>query len=554
MRITLIIMAFFLFSGFQQEAGEEKVYNVLIISGSNNHDWKKTTPFLNNLLVASGYFRSDVTNRPDTLNYNTYKKYDVVISNWNSWPENDLRWPEETENGLLKYVEDGGGLLFFHSSTSAFYKWPGFKNISTAAWTDSTWHKKRSPVKVMSENHEHPITKGLSDFYTFDELWVNAEQNEKFQVLGSAINENLLEKGLSKQPAIFVSGYGKGRIFHTILGHDVRAMQNTGFQTLLLRAAEWAASGKVTQPVPQELMEYVPVEETQLSWVENDTTLALLDNERILWQFNFNTKYDKPFFHPIFVKRNMITCLSPDDHPWHLGQWFSWKYINDKNYWEYIDKNFHSEGITDIKSIMIRKEADHSAKITMEIEYHPENEKTVLKETRIIRVSPPQKDGSVLMDYNMDFEAVADSVVLDRTPLVGEPGGKSWGGYAGLSIRFNQDFMNSRFVSSFGDNINVNGKTGDYLYMGFKGIDGKQVGSVIMIPEVSKRDGEAWYTVNSQEIPFYYLSPAYLYFKPKTLTKGEHLILKYRIKHIEGDVSTDTLNTEYEKYLNWLKK
>jgi type 1 glutamine amidotransferase len=44
-----------------------------------------------------------------------------------------------------------------------------------------------------------------------------------------------------------VADYGKGRIFHTILGHDVKAMENEGFQTLLLRATEWAATGKVSQ-------------------------------------------------------------------------------------------------------------------------------------------------------------------------------------------------------------------------------------------------------------------------------------------------------------------
>jgi hypothetical protein len=30
------------------------------------------------------------------------------------------------------------------------------------------------------------------------------------------------------------------------------AMQCVGFQTLLLRSAEWAATGKVTQPIPTD--------------------------------------------------------------------------------------------------------------------------------------------------------------------------------------------------------------------------------------------------------------------------------------------------------------
>ena len=288
---------------------------------------------------------------------------------------------------------------------------------------------------------------------------------------------------------------------------------------------------------------------TKLSWVENDTTFALIENDHVLWQFNYNTKYGKPFFHPIFVKQNRITCLSPDDHPWHLGQWFSWKYINGVNYWEYIDKSFHSEGITEIKNIKFKKKPDYSAKISIGIEYHPKDAKTVLKEIRVMQISPPQKNGTVCVDYDFNFEAIADEVVLDRTPIEGQPNGKPWGGYAGLSIRFNQDFRNSRFVSSIGDNINVNGKTGDYFYMGFTGVDGKQVGTAIMISYDSKRDGEAWYTVNTPKVPFYYLSPAYLYYKPLMLTKGEHLNIKYRVVHLQGDVSEESLNKVYDKFV-----
>jgi type 1 glutamine amidotransferase len=57
---------------------------------------------------------------------------------------------------------------------------------------------------------------------------------------------------------VFTVDYGKARIFHLMLGHcgptaeDNPAMQCVGFQTLLLRGAEWAATGKVKQPVPKD--------------------------------------------------------------------------------------------------------------------------------------------------------------------------------------------------------------------------------------------------------------------------------------------------------------
>jgi type 1 glutamine amidotransferase len=51
---------------------------------------------------------------------------------------------------------------------------------------------------------------------------------------------------------LMVLAYGKGRIFHTTLGHDVFALSCVGFITTFQRGAEWVATGKVTQKVPAE--------------------------------------------------------------------------------------------------------------------------------------------------------------------------------------------------------------------------------------------------------------------------------------------------------------
>ena len=244
--LTLVISLFLIVSGCRKPDTASGKIKILILTGSNNHAWEQTTAVLDSSLRACGLFSFDVTTQPDTLKFEYLKKYDALLNNWNSWPENDLRWPEVAEKGLMRFVEEGGGLVFFHSSTSAFYSWPEFKQISTAAWIlDSTWHGPVSQVKVTVQNKTHPITHGLSDFYILDELWINAERNASFMALGTAVNT---EEDSGEQPAIFVSSYGKGRIFHTILGHDETALRNPGFQTLILRAAEWASTGQVSMP------------------------------------------------------------------------------------------------------------------------------------------------------------------------------------------------------------------------------------------------------------------------------------------------------------------
>ncbi len=530
---------------YSQEPGSIRI---LILSGSNNHEWEQTTKVLEGIYSEEDIFSYELTDMPDTLSLSAFKLFDVIVSNWNSWPENDLRWPRAAEEGLSDFIKGGGGFVTFHASSSALYKWPEFKKFSTGAWVmDVTGHGKVSSTRVSIQNHEHVITSGMADFYIQDELWVNAEENPKFEILGTATNNDLLTSGAEDQAAIMVSDYGKGRIFHTILGHDARSMRNRAFRTLMLRGTEWAASGKVTQAIPQELQLGDDLDK-DFNWFETDTSFALHKGEHIIWKYNFNELHGKPFFHPIVVGRNILTCISPDDHLWHLGQWFSWKYLNGVNYWEYQDGTYQSEGVTEIKEIDITKNPDYSAEIRLEILYHPINGENVLAESRLIKVSAPRDQGGVSMEYILKFKALAELVDINRTPITGEPEGQSWGGYAGLSIRFNQDFMNPQFFSSWSETEDVSGKPGDWLYMGFTGPDGKQAGSQIMVSPGSQRDGAAWYTISTEDLPFYYFSPAHLYYKPMELKKGEQIELKYRIDHISGVTDQEKLEQRFEKY------
>ena len=249
MKKRLFILTVLIFPVISQLFSMEKTeIRILILSGRNNHEWQQTTSFLENLFLQSGKFTVSVCEKPDTLKLIDFQKFDVVLSNWNSWPENDLRWPEKTEKALLKFIENGGGFVTFHASSSAFYKWPDFQKISTAAWImDSTSHGKPSETTVSIINKLHPVTKGMSDFQIFDELWLNAAVNPGFEILATASNQKITEEGIKAQPAIMVADFGKGRIFHTILGHDVRAMESEGFQAVMLRGTEWAATGKVSK-------------------------------------------------------------------------------------------------------------------------------------------------------------------------------------------------------------------------------------------------------------------------------------------------------------------
>ena len=53
-------------------------------------------------------------------------------------------------------------------------------------------------------------------------------------------------------PMIWTVSYGKGRVVHTPMGHDLKAMRCNGFIATLQRGTEWAATGKVTLPIPED--------------------------------------------------------------------------------------------------------------------------------------------------------------------------------------------------------------------------------------------------------------------------------------------------------------
>lgn len=515
----------------------EKPIRTLILSGANNHEWKKTTPLLNRILDESGFFSTDITNKPDTLTYSDLKNYDLVVSNANTWPDNAARLAPQWEADFLRYVTEGGGALFFHAGASSFYGWEDYFRIGIGRWGKSTHHNAPVIASLYGFDQKHEITKGLNGFRIMDEVWEDTELCREAKPIGSLKATNAKDGHPIDEPALFVNQTGKGRSFYTILGHDERALVNSGLRTLLLRAAQWCAGRKVTILPPAEMRLEKPATKPAYGWRETDTTFALLNHKEIVWQFNYKDRFQRPYFHPLTINNTMITCVSPPDHPWHLGMWFCWKYINGLNYWEYLNENrsaktgYKSEGATEITGSRTLRNPDFSSDIILQISYHPLKGEAVLTEERTYHVSAPATDGSYVIEENHFFRTLADSVVLDRTP-VSIKGGRVQGGYAGLSVRFNQDFTVPELRSS---SDSAQCAKCSWQYYGFQSLTGKKVGiSIEQVPGYTPPTS-TWYIINDPLIPFFYYSPACIFDHKVTLKKGETLTLKYTIRMLEGE-------------------
>jgi type 1 glutamine amidotransferase len=534
------------------EETQDKI-KLLILSGSNNHEWQKTTPLLVRLYNESGRFEADVTESLDSLTYENLTLYDAVVSNFTAWPAHDYRMPKPAEDGLMKFIEEGGGFVLFHASSSTFYDWEEYQQMVGTSWGDSTEHGKITPHKIIIKDKNHPVTVGMSDFWITDELWVKSGVNSNLNVLVESYSDPLNKGRGVMEPVVHWNSRGNGRIFHNILGHNERAMKNTGWKILMLRGTEWAASGEVSIPVPASLSYQKPIETKDYSWGETDTTLALMNNGHIIWQYNFNTIKGKPFFHPVNINNSTITWLSPDDHPWHLGIWHSWKFINGVNYWEYDLSEgvppFNFLGVTEVRNIKIEKGADYSCIIHLDVFYHEKNGPDLLKERRVVHVSPPNKKDLFFIDYELDMTALVESVELNRTPLPHEENGKDYGGYAGLSVRFNQDLFEPSFISPEGSEKMDHGLPSAWKYYGLRDIRGDRLGAAIFTSTSNLSYPEPWFMTNNEDHPFYYFSPAPIFNQPHSLKKGDKFALKYRMKFYSGKASKELLDQDYKHYL-----
>ena len=285
----------------------EAKLKVLIVDGQNNHEvWPKSTIMMKQYLEETGLFEVDICRTkftwkgerekaylplagvgetqdlkdpktdPDFIP--AFKKYDVVVSNF-GWKAAD--WPEETQKALEKFMKKGGGFVSVHAADNSFPDWHEYNRmIGLGGWGDR--NEKNGPyvyytnegvlvrdttpgsagahgpqhlVPITVRVANHPITKGMP------EVWMTTKDECYAKLRGPGENMTILATGKDMsgkaptdrhEPILMVLDYGKGRIFHTTLGHDDYSCEGVGFIVSFVRGVEWAATGKVTTAIPDD--------------------------------------------------------------------------------------------------------------------------------------------------------------------------------------------------------------------------------------------------------------------------------------------------------------
>jgi type 1 glutamine amidotransferase len=281
--IVLVVLSGICLSGYSQK---KELIKALVVTGQNNHAWKVSHVAIKQTLENSGLFAVDIAVSPakgeDMSRFKPdFTAYNLVVLDYNG-----DRWPEDTDQAFLDYARNGGGVVIYHAADNAFREWKEFNKIlGFGGWegrneTDGPYiylkegelvydespgsggsHGSQHEFVLNGGNMEHPVTKGLPAKWRHaqDELYDRMRGPGKVKdVLYWAYSSPDTRGSGRDELVIFTVDYGKARIFHTVLGHagntleDNTAMQCTGFQVLLLRGAEWAATGKVTQPIPAD--------------------------------------------------------------------------------------------------------------------------------------------------------------------------------------------------------------------------------------------------------------------------------------------------------------
>ena len=266
------------------------------------------------------------------------------------------------------------------------------------------------------------------------------------------------------------------------------------------------------------------------TWRKVEHRLALLSGTRTIWQVVADPAEGKPYFHPIATPDGFVlTDLRPPDHPWHRGLWWSWKFINGLNYWEEDRKTHQSQAATELVTANLKPNEDGSADLDFAIRYKPWTAPPVLDEKRTIHVSTPE-NGSYEIQWTSEFTALV-SATLGRTPIPGEPNGVPFGGYAGLSLRLNPATRAWNFSGDTSEKNELHGRKAGWVR--FSAGPGGPAVTIFGDPR-NPRSPSPWYV--NRHMP--YVSPAVLFNEPLSLSRGEKLVLRYRILITNNNNST----------------
>ena len=461
------------------------------------------------------------------------------------------------KQNLLDYVAAGGGFAVLHAGVATFRKWPEFGELMGARFENHPW-VSGSTVSLKVDDPDHPLAAALRDSALpriTDEIYQLAEpfSREDSRVLLSVDVEATeitpqaaaaFRREDRDFPMTYVRSYGKGRVYYNAFGHQHDVFWNPVVLRHWLDGIQFVLGdleGDMTPSNPPASPG------ADFAWDQSEDSYALRRGGTTVWKLRRDREIGKAYFHPVsLLDGTKLTWLNPPDHVWHRGLWFEWKFIDGVNYWEEIP----DKGRTEIPEFHANLADDFSARFRMTIDYRPPSGEAVLQERRLIRVLPPDADGTYRIDWTGTFRALSKDLLLDRTPPEDQPDGQSWGGYSGMSVRIAEEMREWRITDSEGrEGLDCHRQPARWIRGDFAhGETGSEGGIAILDHPGNLRHPTPSFVVMPGKEAFVYYSPAPLFEEPLLLAAGKSLTLRYRIVVHAGRAEAEVIDREWEAF------
>ncbi|MBR5365021.1 MAG: ThuA domain-containing protein [Clostridia bacterium] len=191
---------------------------------------------------------------------------DVIVFNCGNYRFNT---PEE-QKILTEAVAGGVGFVFLHGDHPCYWAevgmkpFPEIEKMAMLMWREPTSHGDYGDCHVTIRDHAHPITAGLGDFDTRDELFCRMKNvwGVPAHTLATAYSDKAVisrhgQPGTGEEePVVLVGQYGQGRTVNQVLGHvwpfytmhgmgenTMRSFAPRALRQIFVRSCEWAATG-----------------------------------------------------------------------------------------------------------------------------------------------------------------------------------------------------------------------------------------------------------------------------------------------------------------------
>ena len=222
---------------------------VLLLSGGQrqHHGYREQALYLAGGLEDTGRYEVTINEDADVLLTPTLTKYDlIVVSADRRDPE--FKFTRAQQEALLGWVKAGHGYVSIHGADNAAPDWlPAWRDMlggifSHIGLPDGKVRKGDYLIKIADPNH--PITKGLTDFPLKDELYYHMQMQPGVEPLATTEFEGVA------WPVAWTRTYGRGRVFHTPLGHrdfgpnKHDPLANPSLLKLVIQGVDWVAAGK----------------------------------------------------------------------------------------------------------------------------------------------------------------------------------------------------------------------------------------------------------------------------------------------------------------------